>query len=262
MSNTITSLSNPLIKQVRKLRQRKERAESGLFLVEGIHHVGAVIEAGWPVQIVLYDPERLVSDFGRDLVNRLEQRQIRIQALSTKVMESIAEKDHPSGLLAVVAQRRLSLADLVPHQIRYAVALVAPQDPGNVGAILRTMDAVGASALFLLNGGVDPYHPSLVRASMGALFWIPTVSASFEEFVAWARRHQLSLIGASPHAPLSYRAYRPPKRWGLLFGSEQKGLSPDQVEACDQTISLPMRGRLDSLNLAVAVGVLLYTWLG
>lgn len=258
MSDLITSLSNPLVKQVRKLRQRKARAETGQFLVEGIHHVGEAAEAGWDIQTLLFAPDLLTSEFGRDLVARLEKERIRVQPVSAQVMDSLAEKDNPTGLIALVSQQERTLAGFTAADISSALALVSPQDPGNLGSILRTMDAAGAQALFLLDGGVDAFHPSVVRASMGAIFWKPVIRATFGEFIEWARRGGLQLIGTSAHAGGDYRAARGTSPWALILGSEQKGLSGAQLSTCDLAVSLPMRGRASSLNLAVAAGILLY----
>ncbi|MFZ5880161.1 MAG: TrmH family RNA methyltransferase [Chloroflexota bacterium] len=257
----ITSLSNPLVKQARALHQRKVRAETGLFLVEGLHHVGQAVESRWEVETLLYAPEFLTSNFARGLIENLERPQPgftppRLQPVSAEVMKSLADKDNPQGLLALVRQRRQTFTALDAGKA--CVALVSPQDPGNVGAILRTLDAVGADGLFLLDGGVDLYHPTAVRASMGALFWKPVVQATFEEFIQWARAQSVQLIGASAHADVNYQTLVPREPWTLVLGSEQKGLSREQTAACDVTVSLPMRGRVSSLNLAVAAGVLLY----
>jgi TrmH family RNA methyltransferase len=256
----ITSLSNPLVKQVRALRQKKARTESGTFLVEGIHHVGEAIGAGWTVDSVLYAPDLLASTFARDLVARLGSKS---QPVSAQVMESLADKENPQGILAVVRQRQTHLADLPSPgawHIRCAAALVSPQDPGNVGTILRTLDAVGVDALFLLDGGVEVYHPTVVRSSMGTLFWKPVLSASFDEFVQWARQTSYQLIATSAHGDVDYQTLIPQRPWILVLGSEQKGLSTAQANACDVSVSLPMRGRVSSLNLAVAAGVLLYRY--
>ncbi len=252
---TITSLSNPLIKQARALRQRKVRAESGLFLVEGIHHVGEAVAANWEIDAILYAPDMLTSDFGRELTSDASF-QTKLQPVSAQVMESLAEKENPQGILAIVCQKRTRLDELV--SIRSGVAVVSPQDPGNVGTILRTIDAVGGGALFLLDGGVDPYYPTSVRASMGTLFSKPVVQASFAEFIEWGKSGNFQLIGTSSRADLDYRNFEPKSPWILLLGSEQKGLSPEQLAACGVCVSLPMRGRTSSLNLAVAAGVLLY----
>ena len=249
----IASPSNPLIKQARALRQKKARNESGLFLVEGIHHVGEVVEAGWDVESILYSSGVLTSSFAHDLISRFS---FNPQPVTAQVMESLADKENPQGIIALVHQKKSLLKDVKPFT--RAVALVAPQDPGNVGTILRTMDAVGAEALFLLDGGVELYHPSIVRASMGTLFWKPVIQTSFDEFVEWTRAGNYQLIGTSAKADMNYQALIPQTPWILVLGNEQKGLSSEQSAACDVTVSLPMRGRVSSLNLAVAAGVLLY----
>ena len=254
----ITSPSNPLVKQVRALYQRKARLESGAFLVEGIHHVGEAVEAGWDVDLLLYAPERLTSAFGRDLVTRLGMKS---QPVSAQVMESVAGKENPQGILAIVHQRQTGFDDLPVMQT--GVALISPQDPGNVGTILRTMDAVNADILFLLDGGVDLYHPTVIRSSMGTIFWRPIIRASFDEFISWAhqvRPAEIQLIGTSARGDVAYQTLIPKTPWILVLGSEQKGLSGAQANACDVTVSLPMKGRISSLNLAVAAGVLLYEY--
>ena len=249
----ITSLSNPLVKLARALRQRKARDESGLFLVEGIHHVGEALEADWKVESILYAPDLLTSDFALDLISHQSSKP---QPVSVQVMESLAGKENPQGILAVVHQKQVKLFDLKSPGT--AVALVSPQDPGNVGTILRTLDAVGADALFLLDGGVELYHPSVVRASMGTIFWKPIVQTSFDEFVKWAREGGYELIGTSARGAMGYQTLMPEIPWILVLGNEQKGLSAEQMQACDVTVSMPMKGKVSSLNLAVAAGVLLY----
>lgn len=254
---TIISLSNPAIKQARALRQKKIRVETGLFLIEGIHHVGEAVAAGWEIQSVFYAPDLLTSAFAREMISRLP---IPAQSVSIPVMESLADKENPQGILAVARQRQIPLADVKPFQ--RAAALVAPQDPGNVGTILRTLDAVGADTLFLLDGGVELYHPTVVRASMGTLFWKPIAQASFNDFAAWARKGEYQLIGTSAKSAVDYKTLIPQTPWILILGNEQKGLSKEQTSACDVTISLPMRGRATSLNLAVAAGILFYQFAG
>lgn len=259
MPELITSSANPLIKQARALRQKKARHESGLFLVEGILHVGEAAEAGWEFESLLYCPERLKSEFGRQLVEKLSHDGVRCQPVSEIAFESFAEKENPQGIAALVHQKHRGLSDIASFKL--AVAIVAPQDPGNVGTILRTIDAVGADGLILLEGGADPYHPSAVRASMGTLFWKPFFSATFPEFAAWAKKGGFRLIGTSAHATADYRQVRLSARpTVLLLGSEQKGLLPEQLAACDDLLSLPMHGRATSLNLAVAAGVFLYAF--
>jgi RNA methyltransferase, TrmH family len=259
MPEFITSYGNPLIKQIRVLHQRKGRDENDLFLVEGIHHVGEASAAGWGIEVVVYAPDQLTSEFARHLLDEQSQRGVRCVALPPILFNTIAEKDNPQGILAVVRQRHLSLEDVNKEAVKNGVALVSPQDPGNVGTILRTMDATGADGLFLLDGGADPYHPSTVRASMGTIFWKPIVQDTFEHFAAWKGVNGYQLIGSSAHATTDYRTFvRGSQTTILLLGNEQKGLSQEQMRACDVTLSIPMKGSASSLNLAVAAGILLY----
>jgi TrmH family RNA methyltransferase len=230
--------------------------------VEGIHHIGEAVEAGWEVDSVLYSPELLTSSFARDLIARLGTKP---QPVSAQVIESLADKDNPQGILAIVRQRQTRLEEqnhssTESKKITCAVALVSPQDPGNVGTILRTLDAVGADALFLLGGGVELYHPTVIRSSMGTIFWKPVIQASFDQFVIWARDRNFQLIGTSAHGDVDYQNLVPNTPWILVLGHEQKGLSTEQTNACDVAVSLPMKGRASSLNLAVAAGVLLYQY--
>ena len=259
MDETITSRSNPKIKQVRALWRRKQREAEGLFIVEGIWHIGEAIEAGAPIEAIFYAPELLKSRFAQELVEGHCGTDIPCFRTSAEVFASIAGKENPQGILAVVRESLTRLEDLKPGQFPWGVALVSPQDPGNVGTILRTIDAAGASGLLLLDNSVDPYHPSAVRASMGAIFWHPVATATFEEFTTWARDYGYHIYGASAHGEVSYRevsAYQRPLV--LLMGSEREGLTSEQAAVCERLVYLPMRGRVTSLNLAIATGVMLY----
>ena len=274
----ITSRDNPKIKLVRALRQRKERDASGLFLVEGIHHIGEGASASanasanslvvggesqtQRLEFICFSPELLTSDFALRLIQEQAQHGVPCYSLPAGLFAALAEKEHPQGILAVARQRRCSLKELNITNFPWGVALVAPQDPGNIGAILRTIDAVGASGLLLLDSSADPYHPSSVRASLGAIFWYPIVSASFSEFAHWAKGNGYCITGTSAHGSQDYRAaeeYRKPLI--LLMGSEREGLTDEQKTACDLLVRVPMRGHVSSLNLAVAAGVMLYTLL-
>ncbi len=261
----ITSRENPKIKQIRLLRQRKQRERLNLFVIEGIRHVGEAAqaaEAGKPyvrLEYIVYSPGLLTSDFAYRLIQEQSARGVPCFELPEDLLASLAEKENPQGLLAVARHHPVSLSELTPENFSWGVALVEPQDPGNIGAILRTVDAVGASGLLLLDNSADPYHPGAVRASMGALFWHPVVHASFEDFTSWAKSQRYEIIGTSAHASTDYRlvqSYRRPSI--LLMGSEREGLSASQSAICDQMIRLPMEGRVTSLNLAVATGIMLY----
>lgn len=263
---TLLSRNNPKIKQIHQLlSQRKQRDSSGLFVVEGIRHVGEACAAHAGVEYICYAPEMFSSDFALQLIQEQSGLGIPCFTVEKEIFSGLASKDNPQGILAVVRQPRLQLDSLPVENFNWGVALVAPQDPGNIGSILRTIDAVGASGLFLLNDpannqfSADPYHPSAVRASMGAIFWYPIISTTFSSFVQWARTHAYHIYGTSAHSNQDYRSvekYELPLI--LLMGSEREGLTPAQSAACDEMLRLPMKGHVTSLNLSVAVGVMSY----
>lgn len=259
----ISSRTNSKIKALRSLKSKKARSDSGTFLVEGIRHVGEAVESGANILAIYYAPELLHSVYANDLIAEQEQCGIQVFALSGDVFLSVASKDNPQGIIAVVQQPFSSLQEFSPENFPWCVAVVSPQDPGNLGAIFRTVDAVGASGVVLLDGGVDPFHPVAVRASMGTLFWQRLVLASFGEFSRWAIQAHYHVYGSSAKAALDYRqveSYRFPRI--LLLGSEKEGLTSEQAEVCEFLVRLPMHGKATSLNLAVAAGVLLYSMLG
>ena len=165
--------------------------------MEGIRHVGAAVEAGAAVESIYYAPELLSSAYAHELIERQSNQGLPCFSTSAEVFASISERENPQGLLAVVRKREITLADISPANFGWGVALVAPQDPGNVGTVLRTIDAVGASGLLLLDSSVDPTHPTAVRASMGATFWHPVLQVSFDEFVSWAQGHGYHVYGTS-----------------------------------------------------------------
>jgi TrmH family RNA methyltransferase len=263
MMDIISSRSNAKIRTVRALRQRKGRDESHTYLVEGIHLVGAAVESGAPIEAIFYAPDLLTSDYALDLIKQTQSGGLPCYPTTPEVFSSLASKEHPQGILAVVRQSRLSLTDLTPENFSWGLACVSPQDPGNIGAILRTIDAVSSSGLLMLEGGVDIYHPTAVRASMGAIFRKPVVRAAFDEFSTWGHANGYQIVGSSAHGSKDYqevKRYRRPLI--LLLGEERRGLTPAQAEICTSMLRLPMHGKVTSLNLAVAAGVLLYDMLG
>ncbi len=254
----IQSPQNPKIKRLRALQKRSGRRKHGLFIVEGLRHVGAALESGAEVAHLLWAPDRLTSDYGRELVAEAQQRGIPVWSATAEVLDAASPREQSQGIIAAVRPHPTPLEALTAATHPWLVAVTAPQNPGNIGTLLRTVDAVGAHALVLLNGGADPYAPAAVRASMGALFWVPLVQTSWEAFHRRAKQQGYRLYGSSAHgnAPYNQVEYTPPMT--LLLGNERHGLTPAQREACHAIVELPMTGHGTSLNLAVAAGVLLY----
>ena len=258
----IDSRQNPKIKLARALNSRKQREAQGLFLVEGLFHIGEALEAGANIEFALAAPGLLRSPFGRELLARLEATGIAVYQVESSLLNELSGRERSSGLIAVCQAAYQGLPQLPAAELRSLVAILAPQDPGNLGAVLRSADAFGLDGLLLLDGGVDAYHPSAVRAGMGVHFWKRIARASFADCVEWAKVNRFALVGSSAKegTPLSQASV--PRPFILLLGSERQGLSPQHKAACDHLLRIEMAGRATSLNLAVAAGVLMHGLLG
>jgi RNA methyltransferase, TrmH family len=256
--SVITSSGNSTIKAIRALRQRKERQRTGLFYAEGIRLVGEAVDLAVDIEMCVVAPELLISDYGQLTLERAEAHGINCLEVSAGVFRGISLKEGPQGIAAVVRQRWEALAEIIPGNELCWIALASVQDPGNLGAILRTSDAVGAAGVILIGDATDPYDPGAVRAGMGAIFSQRLVRASNEELLAWRQRHGARVVGTSDAASLDYRDAAYSRPLVLLMGSEREGLGEEAMTWCDEIVRIPMEGRSDSLNLAVATGVMLY----
>ncbi len=254
----ITSRNNPAVKQIRSLRLRGERDRTGLYFIEGIRLVAEAVQSGAPVEQLIVAPDLLASPFAQELIAQQRQAGVPCVEVSADVFASLSAKDGPQGLGAVLRQRWERLADVHVGDELCWIALESIADPGNLGTILRTADAVGAGGVILLGNSTDPYDGAALRGSMGAIYNQRLVRASWNEFVAWKNEHGYTVVGTSDKATMDYQAmrYQPPVV--LLMGSERQGLSAEQQVICDAMVSIPMAGRSDSLNLSVATAVVLY----
>ena len=254
----ITSRNNPTIKNMRALRERKERDRTGLCFLEGIRIVGEAAQLNADIQSLVVAPALLKSDFAHALVQSQRTRNVPIIEVTNDVFESLSEKQGPQGLAAVVKQKWHALPSFSILHAPFLIALDSPQDPGNIGSILRTSDAVGATGVILLGQSADPYDPNALRASMGAAFSQQLAKANYDEFIAWKQANEFKVIGTSDKAEMDYRACSYVSPIILLMGSERSGLASELQNMCDAIVRIPMLGRSDSLNLAVATGVMLY----
>ncbi|HPH96164.1 MAG TPA: RNA methyltransferase [Anaerolineaceae bacterium] len=254
----LTSPANPKIKQIRKLRDRKTRSETGLFYMEGLRIVGEAFEQGIQMEYLVVAPDLLVSSYGQELANLQQTQGVPVLEVSADTFNSFALKDGPQGIGAVARQRWASLPKTRPAHGQLWIALDSVADPGNLGTILRTSDAVGAQGVILLDQCTDPYDPSAARASMGALFSQKLIKTSFAEFSAWKKQVALPLLGTSGGSDQDYHTFVYPDPCIVLMGSERQGLLPQHLALCDAVLRIPMTGRSDSLNLAVATAVVLY----
>ncbi len=255
----ITSSANNHIKDLRKLEQAKERRSSGNFLAEGLKAVGQAFDSEAYIHELLISPELLISDYGLSLTERAKAESIPILELSASVFGKLARKDKPQGIAALISQNWSDISSTSAPSHSFWVAIESIQNPGNLGTILRTCDAVGVSGLILLDESTDPYDPAAVKASMGSIFTVPHFRADFSNFEAFLHRStDLVVIGTSDKAAVSAFEVEFPPAVLLLLGSERQGLSDPYVSLCSQMLQIPMEGACDSLNISVAAGIMLY----
>ena len=254
----ITSKSNQAIKQYRKLLDRKERQQTGLALVEGVRIVIEAVSQGMDIDCLIVAPDLLTSPAGKEAVFQMEETGVTVIVVSAPVFQTLAQKDGPQGIAAVIRQRWETLDRLTLTPGALWVALDSVQDPGNLGTILRTLDAVGGAGVILLDHSTDPYSPTALRASMGAAFSQKLVKTTTSQFVEWKQNRDITVIGTSGDSNRDYHLIEYPDPLVVLMGSERQGLKPEQMEICDSLVRIPMIGQSDSLNLSVATAVVLY----
>ncbi|HZT43129.1 MAG TPA: RNA methyltransferase [Chthonomonadaceae bacterium] len=257
-STVISSRSNAGIKAIRSLHDRKERERTGTFFIEGLRLVAEAVQLQAAIETLVVVPEMLKSPFGQEIIRTQRQRGTSCLKVTPEVFASLSDKEGKHGIGAVIRQRWDSLAAVRPKEGLCWIALDTVQYPGNLGTILRVSDAVGGAGILLIGHTADPYDPTAVRASTGAVLSQQLVRTHLEDFARWKHRRQITVIGASPAAPLDYREIAYPSPLALFMGSEGRGLSTQEQALCDQMVRIPMVGRSDSLNLAVATSLLLY----
>lgn len=258
MPDVIVSAANPLIKRIRMLADRRHRQREEAFVVRGIQPVWQAVEAGSDIETLVVAPA-LLRDPAARMVAEQERRGVRVARLSAELFARIADRDGPSGLAAIVRARPVRLSDLAVSADSFFVALHEVGNPGNLGTIIRTADAVGASGVILVSACTDPFDAVAVKASMGAIFSVPVTSRTgADEFLDWRERNKLALIVTSPAGTGSLWDTPLPVPGVVLLGSEGRGLPSSLLDAGDVRLQIPMTGTAESLNLAVAAGVVLY----
>ena len=258
MPREITAFSNPLIKRVRLLREKRHRREEGLFLAEGLRILTEAREAGRLPQYLFFARDMAGHPLVEALVAATESAGGEAIETNVDILSKLSGKDNPGAVVGVYSEFALSLNDL--DRSASPIWLVAERlrDPGNLGTILRTGDAVGAGGLILIDECVDPFSVEAVRASMGALFTLPVAKASWAEFVAWLRVGPGQLVGLSLDTEHDYKAPRYTAPTFLLTGNEAQGMPDFMAAECDLLVKIPMLGKADSLNAAVATAVMAY----
>jgi TrmH family RNA methyltransferase len=255
----VTSLANPIVKDIKALALKKFRDQQNAFLAEGLKLVIDALDLGWSIRTLVFAKTGL----GNPAIEKVAARTVAAGGLvlevTEKILSAITRRDNPQMVLGVFAQKYLPLGDVRAAGDDVWVALDRVRDPGNLGTVIRTIDAVGAKGLILVGETTDPFSVETVRATMGSVFAVPVARATPQQFLAWRKGFPGLVVGTHLKGAVDYRsldyAGRPVL---LLMGNEQQGLPDELAASCDRLLRIPQAGRADSLNLAVATGVVLF----
>jgi TrmH family RNA methyltransferase len=255
----VTSLANPIIKDIKTLTNKKDREAAGIFMAEGLKLVIDALELGWDIRTLIYAK----AAKGKPLVEQAATRTVAkgglVLEVSEKVLSSVTRRDNPQMVVGIFEQRWKRLEELAPEKGETIVALDRVRDPGNLGTIIRTADAAGASAVILVGDCTDPFSLETVRATMGSVFALPVVKCSAYDFLSWQKRSGVEVVATHLAGAVDYRTVDYAKKpVVILMGNEQSGLPDDLARAANRTVRIPQQGRADSLNLAVATAVMLF----
>ncbi|MBP2235850.1 TrmH family RNA methyltransferase [Sinorhizobium kostiense] len=255
----VTSLANPIIKEIRALSQKKHRDETHSFMAEGLKLVIDALDLGWKIRTLVYAK----AAKGKPQVEQIAARTVAkgglVLEVSEKVISTITRRDNPQMVVGIFEQRYRALKDIHPQEGETYVALDRVRDPGNLGTIIRTADAAGASGVILVGDTTDPFSLETVRATMGSVFAMPIVRASAEDFIHWQKSAGVRVVATHLAGSVDYRTidYRS-KPVVLLMGNEQAGLPVELAREAGALARIPQAGRADSLNLAIATGIMLF----
>ncbi len=258
MVRQVTAFSNPTVKRLRSLREKKARRSEGLFLAEGLRIVTEARDSGRLPEIIAFSAEGAKHPLAAEIIAATEAAGGDAIETTTDILSKMSGKDNPQMLLGAYRQPDASLERIDRNKAPLWICAQALRDPGNIGTILRTGDAVGAGGLILIDDSADPFSVEAVRASMGAIFTQEVAVTRWPDFLGWLRGGEGQLVGTSLKATQDYLEAEYSQPSFLLIGNEQQGLPADYEAECDLLVKIPMVGRADSLNAAMAAAVMAF----
>jgi len=253
----ITSLTNPRVKAAVRLRDRRERELTGLTIVDGAREILRALDAGARVETVFVADDLLRTPDAHELAARLRHRPS-TPAVTPAVLAKVAYGERSDGVVAIVETPRLTLGDVVLGDDPLIVVVEGVEKPGNLGAVLRTVDSAGADAVVAADPRTDPFNPNAIRASLGTIFALPVVVATSTETIAWLIDRGIRPVAAVVDAPTDYAAVDLRGPLAVILGSEAEGLTTAWHDPRVTAVSIPMHGIADSLNVSIAAAILLY----
>ncbi|MBQ7401512.1 MAG: RNA methyltransferase [Lentisphaeria bacterium] len=254
----LTSLQNPKVKRAFALRDRRERDREGVTILEGYRELTRAHAAGIPIRETFYCREMFVGENNDALLDTLRDAGSAIYECSANVLRKIAYRERPEGLIAIAEMKRKGLDEIPARPDGLYLVAETIEKPGNLGSILRSADAVGATAVIVCNKQTDIFNPNVIRASTGAIFSMPLAETTSEEALAWLRNLGIKTLAATPHTHLYHTDVDMKQGVAIVVGAEQYGLSDYWMNSADLQVLIPMLGKMDSLNVATAATILLY----
>jgi TrmH family RNA methyltransferase len=249
----------PTLSAIERLqRDRGYRDSRGLFFIEGVRNFIEAVDHRFSVDTLLYSEKLLIHPLDKKLVRRLKRAGVPFARVTPEQFRSVSKTERASGVAAILRQRVQTLDQVNLTENPYWTALSRVRSPGNLGTLLRTSAATSAAGFILLGGSIDPFDPTVVRASMGALFKQTIVRTTAEQLRRWVGMNKIQVIGASPDGTADYRQVRYTRPALLMLGSERKGLTEEQRCLCNRIVRITMAEGMDSLNVAVAGSLLMY----
>lgn len=252
----ITSIHNPLIKEVKKLHTPQIRKQEKKFLLEGAKPMSVALKNKISIEKIFFCPT-LLTQVEQQILENLSAKEL--YEVSEKVIEKLSYRQHPDGLVFIAqAPKTYSLSDLPKTKTPLLIILQGLEKPGNIGAIMRVADAVGVNALCLADPLPDLYNPNIIRSSLGAVFSLPIVTTTSKELQPWLMRHNLEIIATSPSATSTYTDIDYTKGCAIIIGSEKDGLTESWFKVASKHVTIPLHGHVDSLNAATSAAIVLY----
>jgi len=251
----IISLQNPKVKEAVKLRNRRDRDKTGLFLIEGYRELKRAIDAKKKIETVFYCPDLFLGENERELIANCHANAF---CCTRSVFAKLSYRDRPDGILAIAPQLHLTLSDLKLTANPFLLIAESIEKPGNLGTILRSCDAAGVDAVIVCDPMTDIHNPNVVRSSIGTLFTQPVIEGTSEETLTFLKQHAISIAAATPHAKREFTEVDFKVPFAIVIGAEQYGLSKIWMKETDTAVRIPMFGIADSLNVASATTLLLY----
>jgi TrmH family RNA methyltransferase len=258
MTKTITSLQNPLVKSILDLQQKSSaRKSTGQFVAEGRREVSLAIANGYKVEQIVFCPEIYKHDPSYPVDLNIISKEILVE-VSKNVYNKLAYREDAEGIILVAHSKTRTLDEVNISEQPFFIVLEGLEKPGNLGAVLRTSDAVGAAAVLMCDSKTDVYNPNTIRAAMGCTFTVPIVNCTSQQAIDWLKKNKVTIYAAALETQISYTDADFTKPAAVAFGTEKFGLTKNWTDNADTIVKIPMKGLIDSLNVSVSVAIMAY----